>query len=322
MDILSLYYFREAAKDLHVTKTANRLFISQQSLSAHIQRLEEYYKVQLMNRRPKITLTRAGEHMVQFADAVLQAERILIGILSDEKNQNIGTIKVGASSPRSNTYLPHILQMFSAKYPNIKVEITDAISVRLEQMLLEGNLDMFIGVGKAKHATKLTQEFLFKDPLYYCISDVLLKKHFGKKAEQIKKVSLQGASLKQFAEVPFFALDLKSKLGQLINECFLADHIKPNVYVSTTYTIMALPLCNDNLCGCCISQMNLQSWFNKVDKHVNVFPLYSQGKPVYLDVFLATYASHYQPAYEECFVQLLKSYFERLLSKNLSKLGK
>lgn len=36
MDTLSLYYFSELAKDLHITRTASRLFISQQTLSNHI----------------------------------------------------------------------------------------------------------------------------------------------------------------------------------------------------------------------------------------------------------------------------------------------
>ena len=43
MDIISLYYFRELSKDLSMTKTANRLFISQQTLSYHIQILEKEY---------------------------------------------------------------------------------------------------------------------------------------------------------------------------------------------------------------------------------------------------------------------------------------
>ncbi len=41
MDLTSLYYFTELAKDLHITRTANRLYISQQTLSNHILRLEE-----------------------------------------------------------------------------------------------------------------------------------------------------------------------------------------------------------------------------------------------------------------------------------------
>ena len=54
MDITSLYYFTEVAKDLHITRTANRLYISQQTLSNHIQRLEEHFGAQLLNRKPHL----------------------------------------------------------------------------------------------------------------------------------------------------------------------------------------------------------------------------------------------------------------------------
>ena len=56
MDLISLYYFSELAKDLHMTRTANRLFISQQTLSNHIQRLEDYYGTKLFHRKPALPL--------------------------------------------------------------------------------------------------------------------------------------------------------------------------------------------------------------------------------------------------------------------------
>ena len=39
MELVSLYYFTELAKDLHMTRTAERLYVSQQTLSNHIARL-------------------------------------------------------------------------------------------------------------------------------------------------------------------------------------------------------------------------------------------------------------------------------------------
>ena len=60
MDLISLYYFQELSKDLNMTKTAQRLYISQQTLSNHIQRLEQYYGVQLLYRKPSLSLTCAG----------------------------------------------------------------------------------------------------------------------------------------------------------------------------------------------------------------------------------------------------------------------
>lgn len=48
MNLVSLYYFTELAKELHVTNTSQRLYISQQNLTQHIQRLEEHYGVLLL----------------------------------------------------------------------------------------------------------------------------------------------------------------------------------------------------------------------------------------------------------------------------------
>lgn len=60
MNLQSLYYFSELAKTLHMTQTAERSFISQQNLSNHIQRLENYYGVKLFERKPRLQLTYAG----------------------------------------------------------------------------------------------------------------------------------------------------------------------------------------------------------------------------------------------------------------------
>ena len=72
MELISLYYFSEAAKDLHITETANRLHITQQTLSNHILRLERDFGAQLLNRKPSISLTYAGEFVLAFAETVLK----------------------------------------------------------------------------------------------------------------------------------------------------------------------------------------------------------------------------------------------------------
>ena len=63
MNLLTLYYFVELARELHVTNTAQKLYISQQNLSQHIQRLEQHYGVSLFHRKPKLALTYEGEQL-------------------------------------------------------------------------------------------------------------------------------------------------------------------------------------------------------------------------------------------------------------------
>lgn len=76
MDITSLYYFQELAKNLHMTNTAEKLHISQQTLSNHIKRLEEYYGTLLFYRKPSLSLTSAGEALLAFAEEVIQKSKI------------------------------------------------------------------------------------------------------------------------------------------------------------------------------------------------------------------------------------------------------
>lgn len=118
MDITSLYYFSELAKDLHMTRTANRLFISQQTLSNHILRLEEYYGTQLFYRKPSLSLTNAGEFVLAFANIVIKEETNLKDILGDIEQQERGRAALWGQQPAQQRLPAHrpsqILKKISA----------------------------------------------------------------------------------------------------------------------------------------------------------------------------------------------------------------
>ena len=99
MDMVSLYYFSEVAKDLNITRTANRLFISQQTLSNHIHRLEEYYNAQLLHRKPSLSLTLAGEFVLGFAEVMNKEHTNLKDILSDIERQERGVLRALGPAP-------------------------------------------------------------------------------------------------------------------------------------------------------------------------------------------------------------------------------
>ena len=125
MNLLSLYYFVELAKELHVTNTAQKLYISQQNLSQHIQRLEQYYGVTLFHRKPKLALTYAGEQLYASAVRILSEEHELINRLSEISEKNAGSLKVGIPSYRAQICLPYILPKFYEKWPNVTIDLVD-----------------------------------------------------------------------------------------------------------------------------------------------------------------------------------------------------
>ena len=306
MDIISLYYFSELAKDLHITRTANRLFISQQTLSNHLARLEEYYGVQLMYRKPSLALTCAGEFVLSFADVVNKEHTNLKDILSDVEKQEIGVLRFGASPLRVNTCLPNILPEFTARYPRVELRITDDMSARLEPMVLSGELD-FAAVLSGKPDPELVSDQLMLDPVYLCVSDTLLREYYGKETESLKERAIHGADVADFAKLPFCLHS--NRLGQRITECFLERGITPNTYVISSGTLVSVSLCIERLAACFATHMRLANQRERIPKDINIFPLYAHGEPLTQTLTLIRRKDRYLAHYSKLFLDLLFRYF-------------
>ena len=177
MNLLTLYYFVELARELHVTNTAQKLYISQQNLSQHIQRLEQYYGVSLFHRKPKLALTYEGEQLYAVAVKILAEEHEFVNRLADISVNSIGSLKLGIPTYRGEISLPSILPQFYEKWPNISIELCDKSSSEMEEMLCNGELDLFIGV-MYQDNPKLDSTPLLNDHIYMVCSDHLLKKYY------------------------------------------------------------------------------------------------------------------------------------------------
>ena len=291
MDLISLYYFSELAKDLHITRTANRLFISQQTLSNHIQRLEDYYGTKLLYRKPALALTTAGEFVLGFADVVNKEQVNLKDILSDIAQQERGVLRLGASALRLNTCLPAVLPKFSARYPNVELRITDTVTARLEPLVLDGSLDFAITLNGEEHPKLVTQE-LMDDQVYLCVADSLL------------------ADVKDFAALPFCIFE--NRMGRQINQCFDASNIVPRTYMTSTYTQVGTTVCFQRLAACFISQMSLVSQRKDIPEDINIFPLYYKGRPLAQRLSLIRMKDRYLSHYAKFFLELLFQYFDGL----------
>lgn len=142
MEIKAIEYIKAVAEEKSYTRAAGKLFISQPALSQYIKKLEELLNVTFFVRSTKaLELTAAGEMVVQEGTLILEQRRQLLQKLHDLSRAHKETIRFGISPFYSKYYLPKVLPRFSAQYPNIRLEITEEISVVLEQMTLSGSLD-------------------------------------------------------------------------------------------------------------------------------------------------------------------------------------
>lgn len=316
MDLLSLYYFSETVKDMHITKAANRLYVSQQTLSNHIIRLEEYYGTKLFNRKPTLSLTYAGEIVLRFAEMVYREDKNILDRLADIKNQKQGLILFGASTLRMSSCLPNILPKFSKQFPDIEIRITDANSKILEEKILRGDLDLAIAI--SADTPDIAKIHLMYDQIYLCVTNHLLQKYYDNEAETLKEKSYLGADVKDFSRLPFCMLD--NQLGQNIQKCFIEADFSPKVFTTSSYIQISTSIGLQGLAACFATRTSLLNLEGKIPKDICIFPLFYKGKPLTQDIFLIHHKKRYLTSYINYFIDLTKNYFyevEKLSIKDL-----
>ena len=231
MNLTSLYYFVELAKELHFTNTAQKLYISQQNLTQHIKRLEDYYGVALFHRKPKLSLTYAGEQLYAAAVRMLAEEHELENRLSSISENKAGNLRVGIPAYRAQACLPDILPPFYEKWPNITIDLVSESSSQMEEMLFNGELDLFIGI-MYQNRPKLNITPVLNDQIYLVCSDELLKQYFPSLWRNVRQNSRQSVNLSQFAEIPFLLPSPLMKIRKTIDQCFQDAGVVPKIFLN------------------------------------------------------------------------------------------
>lgn len=303
MDLVSLYYFRELSKDLNMTKTAARLYITQQTLSNHIQRLEQYYGTQLFYRKPSLSLTCAGEFVLAFAQEVDKEEVNLRDILSDIEHQERGTLRLGASMARGAQFLPRILPSFYQQYPNVELRFVDGLSQKLEEMVSNGELDLAL-VLSDEYRPDLIEHELCRDPVYLCIPEKLLQQYYApQEIQDLKDRSITGARISDFDRLPFAMMT--NRLGTRLRDCFLREQAKLTVPFTSPSTGPILPLCAKGALACFSCHLSLVEARPFLGDQINIFPLLDQGVPMVQQLSLLRHKQRYLTHFTKFFMNLL-----------------
>ena len=137
-----LLYIRAVAEERSISKAAQKLFITQPSLSQCIQRIENTLGTRLFTRTSSgLTLTYAGERYCQIAGQILRIYNDFELEVSDINNLKKGRVTIGITTYMSTYFLPSILPAFHRLYPNIEVYVLEETSTQLERDLGSGRLD-------------------------------------------------------------------------------------------------------------------------------------------------------------------------------------
>ncbi|WP_406122535.1 LysR family transcriptional regulator [Streptomyces sp. NBC_00989] len=123
--VRDLRYFVAVAEELHFTRAAERLYVSQPALSKQIRALERQLGAELFRRdRQGVALTAAGAALLPYAERVLAVWAEGASALAEVSAAERSTLVVGMStSPGRGGLLPAIRSRFTAAHPEANVRL-------------------------------------------------------------------------------------------------------------------------------------------------------------------------------------------------------
>ncbi|MBD3610757.1 MAG: LysR family transcriptional regulator [Gammaproteobacteria bacterium] len=129
-----------------VSQAAAKLFLVQSAVSQHITRLEDELGIQVVVRLGKrITgLTPAGEQIYRYALNTLSSAQSILDISVEQREQNSGILRIGATHTQARYILPPIIKAFNELYPHVELQLHQSTPIELMNMLLRDQLDIAI----------------------------------------------------------------------------------------------------------------------------------------------------------------------------------
>ena len=124
LEIRHLRYFLAVAEAGSFSRAADRLGISQPSVSQQMRDLEAGLRVPLFQRRGKrILLTPSGSIFQEHARSILRQIETFLGELNTEPGQLGGALHLGVVPALNVPLVPHLLGLFAADHPAISVTV-------------------------------------------------------------------------------------------------------------------------------------------------------------------------------------------------------
>lgn len=132
-------------KERSFSRAAERLHISQPSLSAMVRKIEAQVGAPIFDRKTRpVSLTPFGTEFVQGIEQIFEIEEHLHHLVYELHNLERGSVAVGGSNLNISYTVPQKLVQFKQAYPKMDLRIVEKDTLTCKQMLDSGELDLMV----------------------------------------------------------------------------------------------------------------------------------------------------------------------------------
>ncbi|HVZ51026.1 MAG TPA: transcriptional regulator CynR [Pseudolabrys sp.] len=217
MELRHLRYFLAVAEARSFTAAADRLHITQPTLSQQVKQLEQLIGTLLFERRSKeIELTAAGRLFKPYCERILKEIEQSRLAISELEGLMRGTLRMAVFHSFSHSMLPPIMSEFALRYPGVHVTARLVPRSEMERDLLSGELDFAVAyVGDDDE--QLVAERLFDEELVLIV---------GARHSHAGRISMP---MRELASLPLVVLTPEFGARQFVDRFFAEARLQPHI---------------------------------------------------------------------------------------------
>lgn len=218
MDIQGLEAFWWIAQTGSFNRAAEKLYLTQPSVTARIQALEKELGQPLFERKPRgVRLTDAGRVLLPHAERVLNDIRVARRAVSDLESASGGTLSVGSALTTSTYMLPQVLSQFKTAHPSVEVNVRTGRSQQIQQLVLDDTVQLGLVHSPVAGHADIAAIPLYDEPIVL----VLHPKHALSGQSEVTAADL--------ATEPFITSDKASGYWSLVEQFWASAGLVPRV---------------------------------------------------------------------------------------------
>lgn len=222
--------FRAIAVTHSFSAAAERLGVSQPSLSASVRKMEAALQLELFHRTTRrVELTEAGQLLLDRAGPCLAAAAALQEDMKGFRVSQSGVVRVAAPPLLASAVLPRAIREFAAATAGVQLEISDVGTEDIIDMVRSGHASFGIGTFPDDLPDLSSTVIMRDEAMLFCRRD-----HPAARTGQLRWVDI--------VEFPQIALRPTSRLRVWVEDAFgqLGLTLTPTYEVNHISTVMAL----------------------------------------------------------------------------------
>lgn len=191
LKLKDLRYLVAIADTRHFGRAAARCFVSQPTLSAQLRKLEEYLGVQLIERRPRrVTLTEAGEEIVQRARTMLDSSDAIVNMAHSRRDPLAGQLRLALLPTIGPYLLPLVALKIRKALPKLELMLYEYTTAAMLERLRNGEIDVGILALPVQDEALVSRE-LYEEPFVVALPNAhRLASQTSLRSEQLRGETL------------------------------------------------------------------------------------------------------------------------------------